>query len=130
MSSIVRGARLLASALLLCVCSPASAADEPDKGAADQIKQLLDLLKQQQQAPYSKYTVNSGSLVIESWILTSAAIDATADNIARFVNAAPGFDAKRRILVVAATEPIDFGQVPMMELEIQALTDRIARTCK
>jgi hypothetical protein len=152
MSNIVRRAGLLASAVLLCVCSPASAAPED---TIKELQQQIDSLKQQQ----GKYTVGNGSLAIESWLLTSTALDSTADVIKTRVATAMTGDANRaldarikhiaalkqiaqqtgdpdpsettarKILVITGAEPLDFSQVVMMDTEIHALTERLAAVC-
>lgn len=119
--------KLLAAMLVVCASTGArAAADEPEKSTLDQIKAALDELKQQQQTPYSKYTVNQGSLAIESWLLTSTAIDGTAEKIAAAI---PRTAKAKKILVIGGTEPLDFGQLAMLDMEIQALTNRLVGAC-
>src|SRR4051794_3679178 len=105
---------LLASALLLF----ATSANADPLG---DIQAQLDALRKQ-----DTYKVNTGSLSIESWLLTSTAIDATADKIHEAIGdsaAAPD----GRILVVAAAEPLDFGKAVMLKSEIEALKHIILR---
>ncbi|HJU77300.1 MAG TPA: hypothetical protein VJ597_05160 [Sphingomicrobium sp.] len=104
---------------LLCAAS-AGAAEIDDTLKA--IQQQIDTLKQQ-----GKYTVNEGSLAIESWLLTSTAIDSTAIAMKKSIDVARATNPKRPILVVSGTEPLDFSQVEMLQLEIDALTDRFRR---
>jgi len=121
MSHIVRRAGLLASAVLLCVCSPATAADEPDKSTLDQIKAALDDLKKFKDAQQAQ-TVNTNALAIESWLLTSTAIDSTAQKIH---DAVPQKDRARQILVLAGDEALDANQVGMLKAEMESLSRRI-----
>jgi hypothetical protein len=145
-------ARLCASGMLVCASGAQAAAPED---TIKELQQQIDTLKQQQ----GKYTVGTGSLVIESWLLTSTAIDFTAVNIGQFVQAAikkdevrargartkhlvvltalarqygdpdPSMTTDRKILVVTGSEPLDFSQVVMIDTEIRALTDRLATVC-
>jgi hypothetical protein len=120
MSNIVRRAGLLASAVLLCVCSPVSAADEPDKSTLDQIKSALDELKKFKDA--QPQTVNTNTLAIESWLLTSTAIDSTAQKIH---DAVPEQDRIKQILVLAGDEALDANQAGMLKAEMESLSRRI-----
>jgi hypothetical protein len=107
---------------LLCATS-AGAAEIEDTLKA--IQQQIDTLKQQ-----GKYTVNEGSLAIESWLLTSTAIDSTAISIKESIDKTRQAQPGRSILVVSGTEPLDFSQVEMLQLEIYALTNRFRRLSK
>jgi hypothetical protein len=134
LSTWVKG--LCVPVALLCATS-AGAAEIEDTLKA--IQQQIDALKQQ-----GKYTVNEGSLAIESWLLTSTAIDSTAEKIHRSVAnyvKAPSADATkddefdepepegREVLVVTAAEQLEFGQAAMMKSEIAALNHRLASAC-
>lgn len=111
--------RLCAAAILLCASGGARAAPED---TLKEIQAEIDALKKR-----GTVTANPGSLVIESWLLTSTAIESTAKAIEEAVDD----DAKlRRVLVVAGTEQLDFSQAAMMQLEIEALTKRLETVCK
>jgi hypothetical protein len=130
---------------LLCATS-AGAAEIEDTLKA--IQQQIDALKQQ-----GKYTVNPGSVAIESWLLTSTAIESTADKIHGAVAGVikndvpvvrgrtvetpeedepkdePAQPAQRKILVVTGDEQLEFGQAAMMKTEITTLTHRLKSAC-
>jgi hypothetical protein len=117
--------RLLASAMVLAASSGANAAPED---ALKALQAQVDALKKQ-----GTYTVNTGSLAIESWLLSSTAVQKTADKIQTALLDPAVVDKmkkKKRILVTAGTEAPDFSLAPMMELEIEALTDRLRKACQ
>jgi hypothetical protein len=113
--------RLCASAILVCASSGAQAAPED---TLKEIQAQIDALNKK-----GTYTVNSGSLAIESWLLTSTAIESTAAKIQSAVERHAAAAPARSVLVIAGTEPLDFGQVAMLDLEMKALTDRLAKAC-
>ena len=117
MTLLTSASRLFASALLLCAAAAAPAADEPaDKTTLDQIKQILDELKKQKDSQSSQ-TVNAQALAVESWLLTSTAIDSTAQRIHDVVaDRVPS--GERKLLVVGGAEPLDFNLSDMLALEI------------
>lgn len=114
--------RLCAAAMMLGVSSGAIAADD----TLSQIKAQIDALKAQDQ-----FKVNSGALVIESWMLTSTAIESTAIEINKAVR--PHLEATgapESVFVLAKDESLDFGQVAMLRLEIESLTNRLKKVCE
>lgn len=111
-------ATIMASAILPGASSAALAAPADD--TLKQIQQQIDALNKKGQ-----YTVNPGSLAIESWLLTSTAIDSSAARIGTAVRSAPGRDGQRPVLVVSGTETLDFAQVEMLQLELDWLAGRL-----
>lgn len=112
--------RLCAAALLLCAGGSQAQAAPEDVVAGIQAE--IEALKKK-----GTVTANPGSLAIESWLLTSTAIDSTAATIQEAVKS----HAKtRRVLVVAGSEELDFSRAAMMQLEIEALTERLAAVCQ
>ena len=99
-----------------------SAADEPDKSTLDQIKAALDELKTLKSS--QPQTVNTNTLAIESWLLTSTAIDATA---ARIHDAVARDIGKNSLVVLAGTEALESNQVGMMRTEMAPLSLRLAQ---
>ena len=111
--------RLCAAAILLCAGSGAQAALED---VLKDIQTEIEALKKR-----GTVNANPGSLAIESWLLTSTAIDSAAKTIQEAV----ADEARtRRVLVVAGTEQLDFSQAAMMQLEIEALTERLQTVCE
>lgn len=114
--------RLLASAILVCAI-PAAGAEEAEKSTSDQLKQALDELKKLKENQ-PQQTVNAQALAIESWLLTSTAINSTASGIHDATKGdVPTGD--RKLLVLAASEPLDFNQSDMLKLEMSSLSRRI-----
>lgn len=120
--------RLLVSAVMLCACGAAVA--EPVEDTLKQIQQQIDALNKKGQ-----YTVNTGSLAIESWLLSSSAIDSTAGKIYDAVNAKlvvthpDGKLDQKKVLVVTGLEVLDFGQAAMINAEMQAIRNRLLALC-
>lgn len=121
MNPLKYGGRPLAFALALCASSAASAQDSetPIEDTLKQIQAQIDALNKKGQM-----TVTPGATVIESWLLSSRAVDAAAEKIKAAVVAAPGYKASPPILVLAGSESIDFGQIALLQLEIDSLTAR------
>jgi hypothetical protein len=120
LSTLVKG--LCVPVALLCATSAISA-EEPDKGTLDQIKQALDELKKLKQAQ-PQQTINTNTLAIESWLLTSTAINATAANIHNAVSGKVP-EGERKLLVLAGDEPLDFNQSDMLKIEMDSLFRRL-----
>lgn len=111
-------AALCASALLLCA-GPATAADESDKSTLDEIKAAIDELKKLKQSQ-PQQTINTGALAIESWLLTSTAIESTAAKIHQAVKS-----QATKVVVLAGSEAPDANQAGMLRIEMEALSSRI-----
>jgi hypothetical protein len=127
LSTLVKG--LCVPFALLCATS-AGAAEIEDTLKA--IQQQIDALNQK-----GKYTINSGAVAMETWLLTATAIDSTAGKIHDAVqpkliirNDKGVVQGERRVLVATTSEALDFGQAAMMRLEMQALASRLEAACK
>ena len=120
--------RLLASAVLLCASGAAVA--EPVEDTLKQIQAQIDALGKKGQ-----HTVNTGSLAIESWLLSTTAIDSTAGKIydavsPKLVVTLPdGKLGQKKVLVVTGPEVLDFGLAAMINAEMQALRNRLLAVC-
>ena len=116
-----RASKLVASALMVCIASSA-VAEEAEKSTLDEIKAAIEELKKQKQNQ-PQQTVNTGTLAIESWLLTSRAIDSTALEIHKAVkDQVPG-----DVIVLAGDEALDANQVAMLRTEMDSLTGRIGQ---
>jgi hypothetical protein len=74
-----------------------------------------------------KWTVNEGALAVESTLLASSAVDATASKIATVVTAKLG---GRPALVLTDADTADFGQVSMITMEIAAIEQQLRSACR
>jgi hypothetical protein len=120
---ISSAAKIAAAALAITFAAvPVAAADEPDKSTLDQIKDSLAEL-QKLKASQPK-TVEPSTLAIESWLLTSTAIDATG---ARIHDAVATDVASHPLIILAGNETLEASQVGMMRTEMTALSTRLKR---
>ena len=112
---------LLVFALALCASSAASAQESktPIEDTLKQIQAQIDALNKKGQT-----TVTSNTVVIESWLLSAQAIDATAKNIAAAICGECPKEPSPPILVLAGAEAYDFGQVAIVKLEMATLAAR------
>jgi hypothetical protein len=123
------------------------AADEPSetkketdrlKEEADRYKEEANLITQRSALEKARVdalrlpsytgttTINTGALTIESWMLASTAMDGAA---AYIKNALPSGESSKKILVLAGSEGLDFGQVGALETQMKALSDSLQRAC-
>jgi len=110
MSFIVRGSRLLASAVLLCAITGTA-------GAADQPTSALGLPTFE-----GKTTVAQNGLVIEGTMLAASAFNGAAQAIADAVNPSVG---NRSVIVLGSTDNVDFGAVAMFDTEMDAIMEQL-----
>ena len=115
-----RASKLVASALMVCIASSA-VAEEAEKSTLDEIKAAIEELKKIK-STQPQNTVNSQTLAIESWLLSSTAIDATATRIRSGVG-----PRKEKVIVLAGDEALDANQVAMLRTEMDSLSNRIAQ---
>jgi hypothetical protein len=104
------GARLLASAALLCAWTGGAS-------AADQQTSALGLPTYE-----GKTTVGTGAIAIEGTMLASTAFDAAAVEIAKNVN--PSVQ-DRSVVVLGNSDTIDFGSVAMFQTEMIAIAKQL-----
>lgn len=121
MTWLTSASRLWASVLLLCAANGVAAADEPDNGALDEIKAAIDELKKLKQSQ-PQQTFNDGALAIESWLLTSTAIDSTA---AKIHDAVESSLEGKSLVVLASDEAVDANEAAMFMAEMSFISRRI-----